>query len=333
MGKSTTAESKKRGGQQPMSQTFNQFVESLFSNPDPNPKDPVNTDLQSASPDPAPTNPTEVSAVLLVPQEDTPPLQEDTPPLPQALVQEDTPPSVEPAVQEDPKPEMVQQVLANTIEVPSPEMYRHSGERYTLIFDGVCSHCAHCGQGLTDEVSIERGIGPICSKKGYNDEEMKVIDATDALIALAEFPALVKYMMDRYAPQGNKALVKGLVRVASLNRKTPVHEACCEAIAHLGWTKLASLLRESLSIVRISNSKSHDGHYVVWVKKNHYKWAYSNDVAQLHGSFFSKAEKGMIVPKERKRGLAEILVKHYKGFSVKTDTGAFKITEDWFKSH
>ena len=52
----------------------------------------------------------------------------------------------------------------------------------TLIMSGVCEKCAHCGQPLTDSVSIERGIGPVCSNKGYK-EEPKDADEIQAMIA------------------------------------------------------------------------------------------------------------------------------------------------------
>jgi hypothetical protein len=204
-----------------------------------------------------------------------------------------------------------------------PVSYTKAGRRHQLIFEGACTHCAHCGQPLTDCISVERGIGPICSKKGYA-EEPKNADEVQAMIDLAEFPALMNFMVDRYKPQGVRAMMNALVKICSLNRRSPVHPACCDAIDSLGYARLASTLRESLAVVEISQSQD-SGSYLVWVKKSDWHWGWTNALRQIPGSYFSKQFKGTIVPKTHKRELWENMLKFYEGLCAKTPNGTVKI--------
>lgn len=158
-----------------------------------------------------------------------------------------------------------------------------------LILDGVCTHCAHCGQQLTDAVSIQRGIGPVCSKRGYSEDPVDG-DEMQAMIDLAEFQELAEFLTEHYRPLGIRGLVNGLVRAASLNRPRgrgqsegnyKVHAACCDAIESLGHKKLANLLRDTLVVVSLQKCKPEDpeapeepGWYRVVVKKRdaHPQW-------------------------------------------------------------
>jgi hypothetical protein len=201
-----------------------------------------------------------------------------------------------------------------------PAAYIYKGRRNTLIFEGVCSHCAHCGQPLTDAVSVERGIGPICSKKGYAEDPVQS-DEIQALIDLAEFPALVDYITERYKPQGVRPMMNALVKICSLNRRSPVHPACCDAIESLGFARLASTLRESIAVVEIKDCKEHPGNYHVWVKKSDWHWGWSNAIRSLTGAFISRQLKGTIVPMRHKRDLWEMMLKFYGGLCAKTPDG------------
>jgi len=198
-------------------------------------------------------------------------------------------------------------------EMPA-QAYIKKGQRFTLMFHGVCTHCAHCGQPLTDSVSIERGIGPICSKKGYMEDPTNP-DEMQAMIDLAEFPALVEYLTAHYKPQGVRGLMNGLVKICSLNRRSPVHQACCDAIESLGFKSLASLLRESISIIEVKEFDKDN--YLVWVKKSEWSWAWTNALRAIPGCFFSRQAKGTVVPKKDKRALWDLMLKFYEGFCAK----------------
>jgi hypothetical protein len=202
-----------------------------------------------------------------------------------------------------------------SFEMP-PKQYMQKGQRYTLTFQGVCSHCAHCGQPLSDSVSIERGIGPVCSKKGYHEDPTDP-DEMQAMIDLAEYPDLVDFLTARYKPQGVRGLMNGLVKVCSLNRRSPVHQACCDAVESLGYRKLASLLRESIAVVEVKDCKEHPGCFHVWVKKSEWSWGWTNSLRAVPGAHFSRHLKGTIVPVGQKAALWELMLKYYEGFCAK----------------
>ncbi len=267
--------------------------------------------------------------------------------------------SAEPAPESGPKPVMVTQMA----QLPTPPANQIQGgvlykkQRHgQLILEGVCTHCAHCALKLTDAESVERGLGPICSKKGYF-EEPKDGDEMQAFIDLAEYPELVEFLTKHYKPQGVRGLVNGLVRVCSLNRKSEVHKACTDAIESLGYKSLASLLRESLCVVEIKESEKHPGSVEIWCKKADWKYSFTNALRALQGAFFSKALRATVVPMHRfvtvdvgsevqnkteafigwdpttgkkdthKRIVWNLLMRHYKDFFVKTPKGCYRINE------
>lgn len=251
------------------------------------------------------------------------------------MLQEESPVNINEAKNEvlekdfERKPEVTPLSLVSQ-EVPTvedfkmpPISYTKAGRRHQLVFEGVCSNCAHCSQPLSDAISIERGIGPICSKKGYL-EDPKSSDEIQAMIDLAEFPALMNFVVERYKPQGVRAMMNALVKICSLNRRSPVHPACCDAIDSLGYTRLASTLRESLAVIEISQAQD-SGSYLVWVKKSDWHWGWTNALRQIPGSYFSKQAKGTIVPKTHKRELWTLMLKYYEGLCAKTPNGVVKI--------
>ncbi len=220
---------------------------------------------------------------------------------------------------EQDSPAATPQVL---FEMP-PQDYMRKGQRFKLVFQGVCSHCAHCALKLTDAVSIERGIGPVCSKRGYF-EDPKDPDEVQAMIDLAEFPDLVDYLVKHYKPQGVRGLMNGLVKVCSLNRRSPVHQACCDAVESLGYAKLASTLRESLAVVEI---KDHDDKaFHLWVKKSEWTWAWNNDLRQIPGAYMSRQYKGWLIPKAQKQVLWAYMIKHFENLCATVRTGDQKKT-------
>lgn len=223
-----------------------------------------------------------------------------------------------------------------------------------MVLDGTCSHCAHCGHELTDAVSIQRGIGPICSKKGYEEEVAADADEMQAMIALSEYPELVEFLVREYKPLGIRGLVNGLVRVASLNRPRgrgqcegnfDLFDAICDAVDSLGHAKLAGLLRETLVVVEIKDAKGKDGFYDVWVKRANWNYNWSSALSAISGTEFDRVLKKRYVKihkpgdKEllaftevRGRGrvsnkqlLWEALVASYDGLVAKTPKGTFKI--------
>lgn len=194
-----------------------------------------------------------------------------------------------------------------------------------LIMDGVCSHCAHCGQALTDSVSIERGIGPICSRKGYTDEDPKDPDFHQAMVTLAPFPQVIEFMFEHFKEGSVRKLMNGLVKLCSLNRKTGFHEICCDAIEILGYTKLASTLRKSLSVIEIVKSKRFTGCYEVWVKRSEFDWRWVELMRKIPGRTFDPKDKVDVIPDSQKVALWEAVNSVYVGAILTTDSGTVKV--------
>ena len=206
-----------------------------------------------------------------------------------------------------------------------------------LILDAVCTNCGHCGLALTDSVSVQRGIGPSCSKKGYSEDPVDG-DEVQALISLAEYPELVEFLTEHYKPQGVRGLVNGLVRICSLNRKSPVHAACTEAIDALGYKRMASLLRESLAIAEVKVDKAYPDYLHVWVKKSAWSYSWTRELNAIYGTKRHPI-KGTLVLNAGGRAFTEVngekvlnkvllwdsLIRNYDGHVVKTDKGAFRI--------
>ena len=197
-----------------------------------------------------------------------------------------------------------------------------------LCFEGVSSSCCHCGMPLTDSISIQAGMGVVCRKRGGYTEEPKNADELQAMIDLAEFPELVEFLTKHYKPQGVRGLMNGLVKICSLNRKHEAFGRCCDAIQSLGFDKLASVLRETLAVVVLSENVNFPGHYVVWVKKRDFTWRWGRDVRDIPGAFQRKGIRGIIVPinDPARKQLWTAMRTHYLGYVVKTSKGAFKIT-------
>lgn len=215
------------------------------------------------------------------------------------------------------------------------------------VTSGVCSNCAHCGMELSDGLSIETGMGPVCRGKGFNDEGVKEgADEMQAIVALAEFPEVCTFLVENYHAQGLRKLMNGITKIASLNRgNIELHAACCDAIEALGWTKLANTLRDSISVVTIKHSTIHVGCIEVRVKKHAYKWGWMQDMREIQGVFYDRTLSRMIVPIKdpiteklltcvfennnttRRMAFWLVLVRHYNGCCGKTvGKGGFKIT-------
>ena len=195
-----------------------------------------------------------------------------------------------------------------------------------MIFEGVCENCAHCGMPLTDSVSVERGIGPICSKKGYMEEPANG-DEIQAMIDLAEYPELVDFLTANYKPQGLRGLMNGLVKVCSLNRKHEVFSACCDAIQSLGYGKLAAVLRESIATVSVKKLPKHAGFFSVWVQKCDFDVEWGKEMLAIPGAKQVKQARGILIPVNdvNRKAIWRSLREYYEGLVVRTEKGAYKI--------
>ncbi len=231
--------------------------------------------------------------------------------------------------------------VAPVVEVPAtpdvvmPSFYMYKGRRIELVPDTrVASYCAHCGMELKDALSIERCLGPVCSKRGYTEDPTERSDELQAMIDLAEYPTLVDYLVAKYKPLGVRPLMNGLLKIAALNRKSPgLHGSICDAIESLGWPKLAALLRTSIATVEIRVSKARPDHYAVWVQKEVNSMAWYRTLCRVagigYGHRLQKAEgRGLLIPMSCKRGLWEAMLSFFPGDIARTPAGTIKISRE-----
>jgi len=260
---------------------------------------------------------------------------------------EPEPPSSEPPPASDPAPVLSVQdpapvvketsaEKAHRLELNKPILGAISTEKMVhgnMVLNGICTQCVRCKLKLTDAVSVERGMGPECSSKGYAEEPTDP-DEMGAMIELSGYPALVDFLTEHYKPLGVRGLMNGLVRIAALNRKSPVHTACANAIECLGYKKLAAALRDSLAMMWIKDSERHPGHYHVRVRTREWTREWSQDCYRnIPHCFYDKAERGLIVAKrpETKAALWKQMMLHYSGECAKTANGTVRIPtiEEW----
>lgn len=221
-----------------------------------------------------------------------------------------------------------------------------------MVLEGITHNCANCGQDLTDAVSIQRGIGPICSKKGYKEDPTDP-DEMQAMIDLAEYPELVEFLTEHYKPLGIQGLVNGLVRVASLNRphgagqrygNAELFEAICTSINSLGHKRMAALLRNTLAGIFVRKNKDFPGCLSVRVKRMYWKRQWSRDCeSKLWNVHYDKKTKSLIIPVHdpadeskvamsntrdsdgklvsNRRVLWKLMTDHYTGLILKKEDG------------
>lgn len=217
-----------------------------------------------------------------------------------------------------------------------------------LITQGICSKCGHCHQKLTDAVSVERGIGPTCSKKGYL-EDPKDGDGVEAMIALAEYPQLVDFLLAHNDVGNLRGLMNALVKVCALNGgNANLHAACCDAIQALGWTRLANAMRETISCMVIKASKEAPGCYDIFVKREYWNRRWDRDVLSIPGAKKERSDTTsqlfvrlpIHAPDDPKRpiggkfegqlmtnkaALWQVMLRHFAGRCAKTPASGVKI--------
>lgn len=219
--------------------------------------------------------------------------------------------------------------------------------------EGMCEACACCGQPLTDAVSVQRGIGPSCSRKGYSEDPVDG-DEMDAFICLSEFQELVEFLTEYYKPLGVRGLVNGLVRVASLNRprgeeqkegNEKLFKACGDAVEALGYPKMANLLRDTLVVAWLDKSDEPGEDGISYLRTKAYRtpnWLYGEITKNVGGVSWDKKARTFRIPmhekgsplifctsmdsgKSNKRVVWELLLKAFEGYVVKIDGRAVPI--------
>lgn len=211
----------------------------------------------------------------------------------------------------------------------------------SLILEGICSHCCYCGMPLTDSVSVERGIGPLCSKKGY-EEDVLDGDTVDAMIMLSNWPELQKYVVENYGEKGTtREVMNCLVRLASLNRfNYDFFVDVINAVDALGYKRLACTLRESLAIITVKTSDQNQD-IIFKIHKYAFTRRFGYRLREIPGVVFSNHLKGYVVPvgtpenpnvvilpdgktKTAKRHLWDLMIEFYSGYFARIEKNGVK---------
>lgn len=183
---------------------------------------------------------------------------------------------------------------------------------------GVCNNCAHCGLTLTDSLSIETGLGPICRKKArYNDPENAEKDETVAMALLSKYEEVFSFLMNNCG-KNKSQLMKAMVRIASLNRNTELHRDITNAIEALGWVTLANHLRKPFAAIVIGKS---DDSYSLKIQKKYFSYEYWNMIREFVEYRFDRLNKCIWFKEEEKAKIWHILKLHYPNFVMKTPEG------------
>lgn len=121
--------------------------------------------------------------------------------------------------------------------------------------DITATRCCICSADLTDAVSVNRGIGPICSRKYYEVEHVitdQMVQVALGLLFASKLDGRVKVFAKRLKDQP-RDLCNLLVKWASANYdQTEIVFECSDVIAALGFRDLATVLRERRTQVVIA---------------------------------------------------------------------------------
>ena len=175
----------------------------------------------------------------------------------------------------------------------------------------VATHCAACGRTLTDAVSIEKGIGPVCRKK-YLYEDAYPIDKDTAF-------QLTVFLTDSAIPEelaakiGEACLDDNSRRAANLL----VHAASTEgpraaieathALRLLGYEALANRAQQRLAKVHITVEGT------FFIVQTPFDPLFLIEVRRIPGRRWDYTRKVNAIPVAYKVALFEALLKAHAG--------------------
>jgi hypothetical protein len=116
------------------------------------------------------------------------------------------------------------------------------------------SHCCICSAALTDAVSVERGMGPVCSAKYYEIEHVitdEMVAHALGVVATSNLDPAVK-MTAKHLKSRPREFSNVLVKWASAHydQKEVVFDVA-DAVAALGFTALSARLREDRTKIHL----------------------------------------------------------------------------------
>lgn len=174
----------------------------------------------------------------------------------------------------------------------------------------VATHCCLCGRALTDAVSLERGIGPVCAERFGADAEPGAADWA-AVSRLVPAALVVEGDARRTA---NRVLYR--VSAARDSAEVP---ALVEGLRALGFAAVADRLTERLAeegavTVRAEGS--------VLRVETPFRPAFNDALrAEVPARRWNPTTKAWTVPVAAKRGLWNALRAAFRGHALVTDAG------------
>lgn len=116
------------------------------------------------------------------------------------------------------------------------------------------THCCICRAALTDAVSVERGIGPVCSRKYYIVEHEitpEMVEVALGIIACSKLDNAVKLTV-KHLKDNPREFCNILIKWASAHydERSVVFDVA-DAVEALGFVELASKLREDRTCVHV----------------------------------------------------------------------------------
>lgn len=157
------------------------------------------------------------------------------------------------------------------------------------IADITATHCCICNAELTDAVSVNRGIGPICSRKYYDVEHVitdEMVQVALGILFASKLDPRVKVFAKRLKDKP-RDFCNLLVKWASANYdQTEIVFECSDVIAALGFTDLAFVLRERRTQIVLADDAKDATRMTVHTSS---AWQIRNNMSRVPG--VAKAEK------------------------------------------
>lgn len=213
---------------------------------------------------------------------------------------------------------MTYQIPEKLSKMTARQVMRTTYAANNLALHGVCTVCAHCALTLTDSMSIETGLGPVCRKKArYDDPENADKDETVAMALLAKHTEVFDFLINNCG-KNKSLLMKAMVRIASLNRNTELHRDITNAIEALGWVTLANHLRKPFAAISISKN---DDWYALKIQKKYFSYEYWSLMREFVEFRFDRLNRQVLFTQPEKAKVWHILKICYPNFVLKTPEG------------
>lgn len=174
----------------------------------------------------------------------------------------------------------------------------------------VATHCCLCGRALTDAVSLERGIGPVCAERA----------GLDTPGAASDWAAVVRLVPAGLVVEGDpRATANRVLYRISAAQGAPEVPALVEGLRALGFAAVADRLTERLAEEGAVTVRREGD--VLRVEAP-FSPAFNNALrAAAPGRRWDREAKAWRVPATARAGLWTALRSAFRGHALVTDAG------------